>query len=60
MTITVHAIPGDARRLFAHCAACGGARTIVLPLPASRLLEELDAFRKMHDHDQTPAAHETR
>lgn len=60
MTITVHAIPGDARRLFAHCAACGGARTIVLPLPASRLLEELDAFRNDHEHDQDRAAFETR
>jgi hypothetical protein len=60
MTITVHSIAGDAKRVVIYCAACGGARTIVLPLPASRLLEELDAFRKDHDHDQTPAAHETR
>ena len=58
--ITVHSIAGDAKRVVIYCAACGGARTIVLPLPASRLLEELDAFRKDHDHDQTPAAHETR
>lgn len=59
MTITVHSIAGDAKRVVVYCAACGGARTIVLPLPASRLLEEFDAFRKDHDHDQT-AAHETR
>jgi len=58
--ITVHSIAGDAKRVVIYCAACGGARTIVLPLPASRLLEEFDAFRKTHDHDQTPAAHETR
>lgn len=57
MTITVHAIPGDASRVVVYCAACGGARTIILPLPASRLLEELDAFRTDHDHDHD---HETR
>ncbi len=56
MTITVHAIPGDASRVVVYCATCQGARTIVLPLPASRLVEELDAFRTDHDH----APHETR
>lgn len=49
--ITVHAIPGDAKRVVVYCAACQGARTIILPLPAEKLLEELDAFRKTHDHE---------
>ncbi len=58
MTITVHAIPGDASRVVVYCATCQGARTIVLPLRASRLVEELDAFRTDHDHDHAP--HEAR
>ena len=53
--ITVHTIPGDAKRVVVYCAICQGSRTIVLPLPASKLAEELDAFQKTHDHD-----HETR
>jgi hypothetical protein len=60
MTVTVHAIPGDAKRVVVYCATCQGAHTIVLPLPASKLAEELDAFRTDHDHDQAPACHETR
>lgn len=55
MTVTVHAIPGDAKRVVVYCAICQGSRTIPLPLPASKLAEELDAFQKTHDHD-----HETR
>lgn len=58
--ITIHAIPGDAKRVVVYCATCQGSRTILLPLPALRLLEELDAFRNDHDHDQAPACHETR
>ena len=55
MTVTVHAIPGDAKRVVVYCATCQGSRTIPLPMPASKLAEELDAFQKTHDHD-----HETR
>ena len=49
--IAVHTIPGDAKRVVVYCAICQGSRTIPLPLPALRLLEELDAFQKTHDHD---------
>ena len=51
MIVTVHAIPGDAKRVVVYCATCQGSRTISLPIPASRLVEELDAFQKTHDHD---------
>lgn len=50
--ITVHNIHGDASRVVVYCATCQGSRTITLPFPATKLLEELDAFRKKHSHSE--------